>query len=497
MDVPEECFGQALPCPSCNTNLSIPFADPAPQAVSPPLQQPQAAAAPGPGQAQKPATPPKAPQSAKTNKTLVFAIAGGVAILLIAGVVFLFSGGVPFMEFKPPAGEVAWTFETGEGPFGKMTSGIETSPAIGGNGVVYVVANDGKLYAVAESSGEKIWEFDAGKPINGASALDGNEVVFIASEKLYAIDGKTGTKLWETGGEGDFSFAEYSTSPAIRSNGLLYVGARSADWMREEYKLVAVDSKNGEPKWEFEIGEVEGFDGFKSSPAVSSDGIVYFGGGNGVFYALDGNNGQKKWEFKTSNGTIFSGINSSPAIGKDGTVYFGAKDEKIYALDGKTGDKLWEFFADSSVDSSPVIGPDGTIYVGVGSKGLVALDGKTAKKKWIFSLGMISFTKFNGAPVVGDNGKIYIGAAGMKEDAGKLYAFDGKDGIKLWEIQTGGGAMMIHGIEGGIVMSANGTLFFGTSDKKLYCAGTNATGPADSPWPMFGRNARNTGNLND
>ena len=148
------------------------------------------------------------------------------------------------MEFKPPAGEVAWTFETGEGPLGKMTSGIETSPAIGGNGVVYVAANDGKFYAVAESSGEKIWEFDAGKPINGAPALDENEVVFIASEKLYAIDGKTGTKLWETGGEGDFSLAEYSTSPAIGSNGLLYVGYSG---LGEENKLVAVDSKNGEP----------------------------------------------------------------------------------------------------------------------------------------------------------------------------------------------------------------------------------------------------------
>ncbi|MBC8244541.1 MAG: PQQ-like beta-propeller repeat protein [Verrucomicrobia bacterium] len=495
LDAPEEVFGQTLPCPSCNTNLSIPFAKPTPQVVAPPLQQPQAAAAPVSGQAQNPATPRKAPQSAKTNKTTVFAIAGGIAILLIAGVVFMFSGGLPVLKFKPPAGKVAWTFETGEGPMGKMTAGIDTSPAIGGNGVVYVVANDGKLYAVAESSGEKIWEFDAGNPINGAPALDKNGVVFFSSKKLFAIDGKTGTKLWETEGGGEFDFgAKYSTSPAIGPNGLLYVGYSD---LGVEYKLVAVDSKNGKLKWEFEIGEVEGVDGIKSSPAVSSDGIVFFGGGDAVFYALDGKSGQKKWEFKTGEGTIFPGINSSPAIGKGGIVYFGSEDEKVYALDGKTGNKVWEYNAGSEVDSSPVIGPDGILYVGVGSNGLVALDGQTGKRKWSFSLGMLSFTQFNGTPIVGDNGKIYIGATSINEDAAKLYAFDGKDGVKLWEIPTGGGGMMIHGIEGGIVMNASGTLFFGALDKKLYCVGTDASGPANSPWPMFGRNARNTGNLND
>ena len=46
--------------------------------------------------------------------------------------------------------------------------------------------------------------------------------------------------------------------------------------------------------------------------------------------------GTKKWEFSTADA-----ITSSPAIGTDGTIYFGSYDGKLYALK-PDGTKKWE-----------------------------------------------------------------------------------------------------------------------------------------------------------
>ena len=54
---------------------------------------------------------------------------------------------------------------------------------------------------------------------------------------------------------------------------------------------------------------------------------------------------------------------SSPAIGSDGTVYFGG-ERKLYAINGKTGRKLWEFETGEGLLSDPAIAADGTVYVG-------------------------------------------------------------------------------------------------------------------------------------
>ena len=50
----------------------------------------------------------------------------------------------------------------------------------------------------------------------------------------------------------------------------------------------------GDVLWEFRIS-----DRVYSSPIIDGD-ILYFGGGNGNFYALNKHTGGKTWEFKTN-----------------------------------------------------------------------------------------------------------------------------------------------------------------------------------------------------
>jgi len=98
---------------------------------------------------------------------------------------------------------------------------------------------------------------------------------------------------------------------------------------------------------------------------------------------------------------------------------------------------LWEFETGFPVTSSPAIGSDGTVYVG-------------------------SFDK-------------------------KLYAINGKTGVKLWEFETGDQVLSSPAI------GSDGTVYVGSNDKKLYAIKTSSQGLAKSPWPMFGQNAQHTG----
>ena len=85
--------------------------------------------------------------------------------------------------------------------------------------------------------------------------------------------------------------------------------------------------KIGNPIWEFETRLGILAYGVTSSPAIGSDGTVYVGSWDNKLYAINGKTGAKLWEFVTGGW-----VSSSPAIGSDGTVYVGSNDKKLYAI---------------------------------------------------------------------------------------------------------------------------------------------------------------------
>jgi outer membrane protein assembly factor BamB len=64
-----------------------------------------------------------------------------------------------------------------------------------------------------------------------------------------------------------------------------------------------------------------------------------------------------------------------------------------------------------------------------------------------------------------------------------------KPGTVLWEIKTG------RGVYSSPAIGSDGTVYVGSGfgDKKLYAIKTESHGPAKSPWPIRGQNARHTG----
>jgi len=320
-------------------------------------------------------------------------------------------------------GKRRWAYATG-GP-------IESKPAIGSDGTIYVGSYDMKLYAL-DIKGKVKWEFPAGGKIYSSPTIGADGTIYVGSTdmNLYAI-GQDGEKKWE------FMTGSIVATPAIGADGTLYVGSGDG-------KLYAIES-DGTKLWDFAAGS-----GIYSSPAIGADGTIFVASHDKKLYAVNPKDGSKKWEFSTG-GYLFS----SPVIGSDGTLYVGSHDMKLYAIHSGNGKPRWEFNTGGEIDSSPTIGSDGTIYVGSDDKHLYAVkpDGKV---KWKFATG--SFVR--SSPAVGADGTIYVGSYDKK-----LYAIHPKDGTEKWHFDTGGEIVSSPSI------GPDGAVYIGSNDYIIYAVG--------------------------
>ncbi len=220
---------------------------------------------------------------------------------------------------------------------------------------------------------------------------------------------------------------------------------------------VDTSANPGSLKWVFNesIGTA-----FISSPAIGTDGTIYFGSQNHKFYALNPD-GKRKWAFEAN-----SIVDSSPAVALDGTIYAADENATLYALK-PNGKKKWTYESNGTVIYTPTIGPDGTIYVGTALT-LDALtdNGTYGSTKWSFRLGDDPLT----APAIGADGTIYVGCADNN-----LYAIN-PDGTLKWKFATG------DRVNSSPAIGADGTIYFGSDDFNLYAVTDGGQGTVTEKW---------------
>jgi len=316
-------------------------------------------------------------------------------------------------------GTEKWSFKTG--------NMVDSSPAIGDDGTIYVGSNDNNLYAINSDGAEK-WSFKTGDTVSSSPAIGDDGTIYVGSSdnNLYAIN-SDGTEKWsfKTGNMVD-------SSPAIGDDGTIYVGSN-------DNNLYAINS-DGTEKWSFETGDT-----VFSSPAIGDDGTIYVGSDAGYLYALNPN-GTEKWSF----GTGGYWVASSPAIGNDGTIYVGCDDGNLFAL-SPDGSKKWSFETSDKIWSSPAIGDDGTIYVGSNDNNLYAIN-SDGTEKWSLNTG----SDFRiSSPVIGSDGTIYIAP---KSD--NLYGID-PNGTEKWSFEPNGS------MESSPAIGKDGTIYIGSWDEDM------------------------------
>ncbi len=217
-----------------------------------------------------------------------------------------------------PDGATKWVFDLNPVSLLPFDSNQASSPAIGPDGTIYVGSADKNLYAI-NPDGTKKWAF----PLSGINTTntsktyaspavgpDGTIYVGADNGMFYAVH-PLGFAKWKIQASSQF----IESSAAVSSDNIIYFGSGSG-------QVCALNSSGGR-KWTFTSG------GISASPALGSDGTIYVGsyGTPAYLYALSPW-GTNLWKFETPT-YIFS----SPAIGPDGTVYFGA-GTNVYALQG-------------------------------------------------------------------------------------------------------------------------------------------------------------------
>ncbi|MDP7011585.1 MAG: PQQ-binding-like beta-propeller repeat protein, partial [Verrucomicrobiota bacterium] len=336
-------------------------------------------------------------------------------------------------------------------------SSITLSSAASGSGLSYqwqrngvnIEGATGATYTIPNVHDDKSAMGSAGSAKFLKGRLDGMRVYDrdLNATEIAQLAGKSppiamqgyspGQKVWEfaTGGI-------VISSPAIGTDGMIYFGSY-------DDKVYALNP-DGTKKWEFAAGG-----DVKSSPAIGADGTVYVGSWNNKVYAINPD-GSKKWEYATSGI-----VESSPTIGPDGTIYIGSTDQKLYALN-PWGTKKWEFATTDKVSAPPIVGTDGTIYFGGEDNKVYALN-SNGSKKWEFVTGA-GIHGVQSSLAIGPDGTVYA----TSHNDGKVFAIE-SNGTKKWEYTTGGNIFSSPAI------GTDGTIYIGSYDNKLYALNPNGT----------------------
>jgi outer membrane protein assembly factor BamB len=190
--------------------------------------------------------------------------------------------------------------------------------------------------------------------------------------------------------------------------------------------ITAYNRESGTVAWRLDIENgVEG-------GAQVAEGKLFFGAGDGQFYAISPENGRILWTFPVHAETL-----APPTIDR-GSVYFQSGADLVYSLDASTGKQNWLYNRQSASSLSirattrPTVDGD-LVYAGFSDGYVAAISRTSGALQWEKKLSRnLRFKDVDSTPVV-DGDTIYISSYD-----GSLYALNKTTGNVLWELEEGG-----------------------------------------------------------
>ncbi len=230
---------------------------------------------------------------------------------------------------------------------------LEATPIVV-DGVMYLTATWGRVFAIDAMTGEEIWRFDPEVPgswarkgccgiVNrGVAVYEGQVFVGSYDGRLIALDAATGGKNWEVNTliEGDWAYT-ITGAPRI-ANGKVFIGNGGAEYGVRGY-VTAYDTGSGEQIWRFFTVPGDPSKPFENEAmelaAKTWEGTEWwkFGGGGTVWNSI---------VYDPEFNSLYIGVgNGSPwnrAIRSEGTgdnLFLSS----IVALDADSGEMKWYY----------------------------------------------------------------------------------------------------------------------------------------------------------
>jgi hypothetical protein len=362
-------------------------------------------------------------------------------------------------------------------------------------------------------AGTVLWKFDEGTPITSSPALGLDGTVYVvAGSSVCAVtnSGSAASNKW--------TLSAYAVaSPSVGADGTVYFGDSTVDC-----NIRALDP-DGSSKWTLALQpEFQEQIRFRSCPAVAWDGMLHFVAG-GRLYGVS-SSGIKKWEAVVDDSSALALL--SPCLGTDRTIYVGSWwNRMLYAI-SPAGTQNWaSVVLASNCSESQALGWDGTVYTPAGQ--LYAFN-KLGTNLWAATADRPS-----GPPVVGSDGTVYVSsypihvlyaispagqvvwqalgdpfryapATAPAIDAGSRIYYCASNSV--WALSAQGQVLWAvtaptipppgsyYNAATSPIIGPDGTIYAALGTV-LYAIASATNGPANSPWPMYQQNARHTGKV--
>lgn len=358
-------------------------------------------------------------------------------------------------EFTLSLTDALWQFTTGSLSDDLPT--ITNAPARGPDGTLYVGSSDGHLYAIAPD-GTQRWRFQTNGILdssNAAIAADGT-IFFGATDGFaYALHAD-GTLRWRSAA----AERPYFAPPALGADGTAY-------FKNDDGNLRAF-TPDGALRWTYSApGE-----GSYSGPTVAPDGTIYFPANDGALHALTPT-GTLLWRTfppALTGGNDTSGLYTSPALDAAGHLYAATLNGTVFSLT-PAGTLRWTYRpggGNENVTSSLALAEGRAYFASYGAL-LYAINQTDGSLIWTASIEAQARAS---SPAVAADGSIFVGSY-----ANKLLRFS-RDGELLRTWSAGNWFRSSP-------LLADGRLYIGNGDGKLYAfdlAGVGPAHPAQAPW---------------
>ncbi len=359
------------------------------------------------------------------------------------------------------------------------------SPAVGGNGDVYVASNSMRLHAYSPT-GVQQWTFDMSANASGVTADQGSSPIVAADGTIYigvnTNSSATDICMFAVNPDGSQKWAYHHnpsvridyTTPTIGPDGHVFIGTRGTNG-----RIHKINKDNGSNIWR--IAPHSG--GVSGAMVVDQNSVIYSG-------ITGDNSGLSRTRDNLSNGvaltkwgTLQAAAGFAFAIDED-AIYIGWVDGTITAFDITGETAKWTSASQVKYERGGIaISTDGRIYAGSAngaSSKLVCLNKATGAEQWAYT----AEATINSTPAIDNLGNIHFG-----DNNGNYYVLN-PDGTERHKQKLG------SKIESSPVISDYGTVYVTVEDGgacKLIAIDCGISGPADSPWAQRGQNARRSG----